>query len=124
MAGVPITFRGTMYPKNKTDPPYAFTAVGIANITGLSVGGGPILPPDEVPPIEPPLVIWGGPIDPYPDHGLPEPPQPPDKPPEGAPPKPHEGWNYNNGSNPDYPNTGWYFVYIPGPTDAQPHKRK
>lgn len=28
-----------------------------------------IIPPDK--PGKPPLVIWGGPIDPYPDHGLP-----------------------------------------------------
>ena len=115
MAEVPITFRGMMYPKNKTVAPYPFTALGVANITGLSVGGGPIIPPDEVPPVDPPLVIWGGPIDPYPDHGLPVPPTPPDKPPT-PPVGPHEGWNWAQAKS------GWYFLYIPGPGEAQPKK--
>ena len=86
MAGVPITFQGIMYPKNKTDPPYAFTALGIASITGLKPGGGPILPPDQVPEPEPPLEIWPNPPEgtaPLPEHPivLPDPIIPPDKPP-------------------------------------------
>ena len=123
MAAVPVTIQCMIYPRDKSGDPYPATIVGFASITGLTVGGGPILPPDEVPPgeVQPPLVIWGGPIDPYPDHGLPEPPTPPDQPP-ATPTPPHEGWNFNNGSNPDYPNVGWYYVYVPSPTDPQPHK--
>lgn len=120
MAGVPITFHGTMYPKNKTDKPYAFTAVGIADITGLEVGGGPILPPGtELPPEEqpkPPLVIWGGPFDPpHPAHPivLPDPITPPDQPPS-PPVPPHEGWNWSQAKS------GWYYLYVPGEGEAGP----
>ena len=140
MAAVPVTIQAMIYPRDKSGDPYPATIVGFASITGLTIGGGPILPPDQVPPIDPPLVIWGGPIDPYPDIGGPgpQPPAgahpehpivlPPDQPPPVDPPttpdhKVHEGWNFNDGSNPTYPNVGWYYVYIPGPTDAQPKKK-
>jgi hypothetical protein len=126
MAGVPITFRGTMYPKDKSGDPYPFTALGVAEITGLHVGGGPILPPDEVPPVQPPLVIWGGPFDPpHPEHPivLPDPPVPPEQPPSGSTTdQVHPGWNFNDGKNPQYPNTGWYYVYIPGEGEASPKR--
>ena len=123
MAHIPVTINGVAFPKNKKDPPFPVTIVGYAWITGLEVGGGPIIPPDQVPPVDPPLVIWGGPIDPYPDHGLPEPPMPPDQPPTDPPPKPHEGWNFNTGGNPDYPNAGWYYVYVPKPGQPGPKRR-
>ena len=125
MAHVPVTINGVAFPKDKKNPPFPVTIVGYAWITGLSVGGGPIVPPDEVPPVEPPLVIWGGPFDPpHVEHPivLPDPPVPPENPPEGPPPKPHEGWNFNNGSNPEYPNVGWYYVYIPPPGTATPKR--
>lgn len=126
MADVPITFRGMMYPRDKSLAPYPFTALGVANITGLSVGGGPILPPDEVPPIEPPgeppLEIWPGPgpifpIEPHPEHPifLPDPILPPVDPP-AAPVPPHEGWNWSHAK------AGWYYLYVPGPTDPGPHR--
>ena len=124
MAGVPITFRGTMYPRDKSGDPYPFTAVGVAEITGLSIGGGPILPPDEVPPVEPPMEVWP-PEDAHPEHPIV---MPPDLPPEQPPPTSttddvHPGWNFNDGKNPKYPNVGWYYVYIPPPGTASP-KRK
>ena len=120
MAAVPITFVGIMYPRNKTDAPYAFTAVGMANITGLGVGGGPILPPDEVPPVDPPLTIWPNPpegIAPHPEHPIviPDPPIPPVDPPS-PPQPPHPGWNWSAAKS------GWYYLYVPGPGEAGPKK--
>ena len=103
MAAVPVTIQCQIYPKDKSVKPYPATILGFASITGLEIGGGPIVPPDEVPPVEPPLVIWGGPIDPYPDHGLPEPPTPPETPPSGPQP-PHPGWNWSALKS------GWYFL--------------
>ena len=122
MAAVPVTIQCMVYPRDKSGAPYPATLVGFASITGLTIGGGPIIPHDEVPPVDPPLVIWGGPIDPYPDHGLPVPPTPPDQPPPSGD-KVHAGWNFNDGSNPSYPNVGWYYVYIPAPGSAQPKKK-
>ena len=121
MASVPVTIQCNVYPRDKSVPPYPATIVGFASITGLEVGGGPILPPDEVPPVDPPLIIWGGPIDPYPDHGLPIPPLPPVNPPSTTDTVKPNAWNWNDGKNPQYPNVGWYYVYVPAPTDPQPH---
>ena len=135
MSEIPVIIVGTVFPRDKSVKPYPATIAGWAHIAGLEVGGGPmppgtgahpehpiVLPPDEVPPVDPPLVIWGGPIDPYPDHGLPIPPTPPDKPPATSGPI-HEGWNFNTGSNPAYPNSGWFYVYIPGAGTAGPNKK-
>lgn len=99
MSAVPVTLIGMFYPRNKTEPPFPATFVGYATITDLEVGGGPILPPDEVPPVDPPLVIWPNPpegIAPIPEHPivLPDPITPPDQPPTGPEP-PHEGWNWS-----------------------------
>lgn len=126
MAGVPITFQGMMYPRDKSGDPYPFTALGIATITGLTIGGGPILPPDQVPPVDPPAEVWP-PDDAHPEHPIVF---PPDLPPEQPPPEGsttdqvHAGWNFNDGKNPQYPNVGWYYVYIPGPGDASPKRPK
>ena len=89
MAAVPVTIQCMVYPRDKSGPPYPATLVGFASITGLQVGGGPILPPSEVPPVDPPLIIWGGPIDPYPSHPIyyPDPPTKPEEPPP-------EGWRW------------------------------
>lgn len=124
MAGVPITFVGIMYPRDKSVKPYPFTAVGMAAITGVSVGGGPIIPPDEIdeiPEPEPPLEIWPNPPEgtaPHPEHPivLPDPITPPEQPP-ATPEPPHEGWNWSAAKS------GWYFLYVPRPGSPSP-KRK
>jgi len=74
-----------------------------------------------VPPVEPPLVIWPNPPEgqaPLPSHPivLPDPIQPPEKPPAQAEP-PHEGWNWSAAKS------GWYYLYIPGEGQAGPKKR-
>lgn len=122
MAAVPVTIVATIYPKDKSVEPYPATIVGFAQISGLEVGGGPILPPDEVPPVDPPLTIWGGANEPFPTHPivLPDPIVPPDQPPAAADKEVHEGWNFNDGKDPQYPNVGWYYVYIPDVDTAQP----
>lgn len=116
MASVPITFRGNVYPRDKSTDPFPATCVGFAEITGLQPGGGPILPPDEVPPVEPPLTIWPGP-GPLPgvEHPivLPDPILPPDRPP-ATPQPPHEGWNWSAAKS------GWYYLYVPGEGAAGP----
>lgn len=53
MAQVPVSMQVVVYPRNKTVKPYPATIVGYAWITGLEVGGGPVMPP-ELPPIEQP----------------------------------------------------------------------
>jgi hypothetical protein len=116
MAAIPIVQNVMIYPKNKTDAPYPATIAGWAFTPGVGVGGGPILPPDHVPPdeVKPPLVIWGGPFDPpHVDNTLPEPPTPPEKPPE-SPTPPHEGWNWSVKAS------GWYYLYVPGEGSAGP----
>lgn len=123
MAAVPVTLRVFVYPKNKTVPPYPATMVGFAEITGLGVGGGPIEPPPDIQP-EPPLEIWGGPFDPppHPEHpiawppGNETPPEPPTTPP-GVVEKPHEGWNWSAAKS------GWYYLFVPGPTEPGPKRR-
>lgn len=125
MAAVEVTITGVLYDKYaRTTRPVVL--IGEANLTGLSVGGGPMPPGPGQPP-----GIWGGPIDPYPDHGLPGPQPHPEHPivlpPEGPPPtggadndgfiKPppasggwafHEnyGWGYYPGNNTAGPKTG------------------
>lgn len=88
MSAVPVTMVGTLTTGDKVEQA---TFVGLASLTGLGVGGGPIVP-------DKPPGIWGGPIDPYPGHPLPEPPGP--KPPDPTEPPvkwktvwtPTEGW--------------------------------
>jgi len=113
MAAVPVTISGVLFDKTaRTQQPVLI--IGMASLTGLGVGGGPIIPdkPDE----KPPLVIWGGGNEPFPTPPIviPIPPdlQPP-KPPGDAikPPPPEGGWGYH----PDY---GWGFFpagTYPGP---------
>lgn len=68
MAAVEVTISGVLYDKHsRVGTPV--TLIGEAIITGLGVGGGP-MPPGQGGGGDPPG-IWGGPIDPYPDHGLP-----------------------------------------------------
>ena len=118
MAMVPITINGVAYPKNKKDPPMPVTIVGYAWITGLGVGGGPIIPP------KPPM-----PGDPHPEHPIVLP--PPTEPPVELPPPvqaledmltlvakepPAEGgWGW-------FPEYGW--VYSPGEGEGEPKRRR
>ena len=66
MAAVPVIINGVFYPKDRSadDQPIAGVMMGYLSIEGLSVGGGPIIPPD-VPPIDPPI-IDPPPVDPGP----------------------------------------------------------
>jgi hypothetical protein len=69
MAAVPIQIDGVMYPQERgsVPRPVKMTILGQASIWGLSVGGGPIVPP----PVDPP------PIDAHPEHPIVLPPDPP-----------------------------------------------
>lgn len=92
---VPVTINGVCYPKAKRADfkPFACTIVGQAWVTGLGVGGGPIIPEPGEPPIDVP---------------------PPDMiPSEPKPPPPNGGWGWS----PEY---GW--GYFPGPGEASPKK--
>lgn len=63
MAEVPITINAVicdLYGRTISGP---LKIVGSASITGLGVGGGPIIPPDAGSPGQPPS-IWPGPGDP------------------------------------------------------------
>jgi len=114
MAAVPVTIVAMVYPRDKSTEPYPATIAGLAHITGLGVGGGPIENPPDIKP-EPPLVIWGGGgIGDWIDAGLPEEP-PPDQPPAQVEP-PHEGWNWSAAKS------GWYFLYVPREGEAGPKR--
>ena len=115
MAAVEVTISGVLYDKvNRTTQPVVL--IGEASLTGLGVGGGPIVPPAQ-PPGKPPG-IWGGPIDPYPDHGLPGP-----QPPSGAHPE-HPIYyppNIPPGvTPPSPPNPGDPTTAVPGNWPTQP----
>lgn len=124
MAAIPVTIKGTLTTKSTKEGSASGTEqcliCGALHITGLAVGGGPIIPPEQLPPGKPVFPIWGPPgiglppIEGYPPvagHPLPEPPPPFPNPPEGVkPPPPGGGWGYH----PDY---GW--GYFPG-TGGQP----
>lgn len=128
MAAVPITLVGVS--TDDSGQARNVTFVGMASITGLGVGGGPMPPgrppgtiwPDPGPlphpehPIAPggrPPGIWGGPIDPYPGHPLPEPPRPGDKPPDPVTPpvKWKAVW---------HPTDGWIVVGVIDPSVEHP----
>jgi hypothetical protein len=119
MSSVPVTIHATVYPKDKSVKPYPATIVGMASLTGVQVGGGPILPPGEAPPVEPPLTIWPNPPEGsvLPEHPIVLPPEPPPTQPPATPSPPHEGWNWSAAKS------GWYYVYVPGEGSAGP-KRK
>jgi hypothetical protein len=56
MAAVPVIINGVFMPaaRGGDDKPVKGTMIGYLSIEGLSVGGGPIAPPDQ-PPIDPPI---------------------------------------------------------------------
>lgn len=124
MAAKPVVINCLVYPRNKTVAPFPATIVGLAYDPSLSVGGGPIEPPPDIP-VEPPLTIWPNPPEgqaPLPSHPIMLPGMPgwPDKPPpDETPPqveKPHPGWNWSAAKS------QWYWLYVPGEGQAQPKK--
>lgn len=117
MAAVEVTISGVLYDKvNRTTQPVVL--IGEATLTGLGVGGGPIMPPGEG---GKPPHIWGGPIDPYPGHPLPPsglhpahpivlPPDKPTDPPTEPPTQPADpAWSWC--WSPQY---GWHPAYVAG----------
>jgi hypothetical protein len=112
MAAIPVTFSGLLFDKkNKTQQNVTF--IGLASITGLGIGGGPILPPD-VPPdqIPPDLGFWQDPGGYNPDN--PNQPWPPETepPPDQKPPfEVKVGWTEEN---------GWFVVLVPTGTHPAP----
>lgn len=113
MAGVEVTISGILYDRvNRTTQNVVL--IGEATLTGLGVGGGPIIPPGGG---GSPPGIWG-PTDPRPTPPihLPEAPSiPTEPPPDGADKPPPEGEG------------GWGFVaewsrwgYFPGEDEASP----
>jgi len=101
MSAVPVTLNGILYPKARGSGgmPQAVPAIfiGMASLTGLEVGGGPVFPPEWGPPVEPPVDI--PPPDFTGDHLI------------VKPPPPTGGWGYSPGS-------GW--GYFPMGTSAGP----
>jgi hypothetical protein len=100
MAAVPIQIDGVLW-NQAWKTAQKVTLMGNAFIMGLSVGGGPIIPPDTSPPD-------GGPPDGPPD-------QPPSTPTEGKPPPEAGGWGW-------VPDWGWGYFPNPGgkPSPIQP----
>lgn len=129
MAEVPITINGVicdLYGRTITGP---VKIVGSAMITGLGVGGGPIIPPGSggQPPSDAhpahPIVLPGDPSwgDPHPAHPIVIPPPPTEPPDTGGgeegvikPPPPEGGWGYVE----PY---GWGF--FPGSSNPGPKKQ-
>ena len=130
MAAIEITITGVLYDKTaRTTRPVVI--IGDASLTGLGVGGGPIVPPDSgappgfwgpndprpTPPINlppwdqsggRPPGIWGppGPWPSPPIHLPPMPIEPPSNPTEPKPPPPDGGWGW-------HPTYGWGFFPNP-----------
>lgn len=99
MAEVPVTLSGVLFDKtNRTQQLVTF--MGLASLTGVGVGGGPIIPPDEGQ--KPPLGFWGPPDmppgfwgggmgpgvkpQPHPEHPIVIPPGQVPQPPQSLPP--------------------------------------
>lgn len=108
MAEVPIQISGVLYDKTaRTQRPVVL--VGKASIVGLSVGGGPIVPPEESGPVDPGYGVEA-PVDP--NYGIPGPPPRPTHPIVLPPPT---IWPPGPGIEvPEHP------IVIPPPTDGKP----
>lgn len=105
MASVPVILNGVFYPKGRSadDKPAPGVFCGYLSIEGLTVGGGPIIPPDGTPP-DPPIDV------------------PPDNPPPNLavvvkPAPATGGWGIATD------NSGVFkWFYVPGGQQAQPKK--
>jgi hypothetical protein len=136
MAAVPITIDPAVVTDANGQTLMSGKIVGMASITGLGIGGGPIIPPDKP---DPPNVIWPGPgpLPPLPGGGehpshpiaLPGDPwwptnPPPTIPPPGSPPVVVGGDQVVNPITPppaiivDYPGVGKVLVPLPTPPPA------
>ena len=114
MAAIPVTISGVLYDKvNRTTQ--NVTLIGLQSKSGLTVGGGPIIPetPPEIPP--PDLIIWQDPGGYNPnDPNNPWPPETP--PPDEKPPfEVKVVWTEEN---------GWAVVIIPTGEHPTPSRRK
>ena len=122
MAAVEVTISGVLYDKtNRTTQPVVL--IGEASLTGLGVGGGPIIPPGQPPSGGPPLVPGWPSIPPYPGQNPPGA-QPPDiwgptdprpTPPIYIPPAVPPGLQPPAAPNPGDPTTS-----VPGNWPVQP----
>lgn len=115
MAAVEITISGVLYDKvARTTQPVVL--IGEASLTGLGVGGGPIIPPPvDRPPMWPPPHP-AHPIPPYPAHPIVLPPERPTDPPTEPPTNPSDpqwSWCWN-------PNTGWIPAFVAGDKPQPP----
>lgn len=123
MAAVEVTISGVLYDKvNRTTQNVVL--IGEASLTGLGIGGGPIIPPPGQPPSSgvpthpimlPGMPGWGVPPDAHPEHPIVIPPDvPPDIP---APPDLftwHVAWTDT---------TGWVVVAVPNVPHPVPSKK-
>ena len=128
MSTVPIQITGVLWDHAKKKGTKV-TLMGDAAISGLVIGGGPIMPPDTTPPDpgEPPYVDIGFPIGPehpivipptppgtdppHPAHPIVLPPIPPDPPIDTVPPPggPPDGWSWQWLAD----SSQWVLVYNP-----------
>ena len=133
MAAVPVQIDGVLW-DHASKSGRKVSLIGNATLVGLTVGGGPIVPPEGA---EPPLGMWGpndprptppiyhpgdkppgmwGPNDPRPTPPIYMPKPPPEYPnaPEGdKPPPPEGGWGYVS-------DHGYGWGYFPAQAD-KPH---
>lgn len=138
MAAVPVTIVGI-----QTDELGSrnVTITGMASLTGVGVGGGPVIPPGSLPHPEHPIVIPPTPpSDAHPEHPIvippdvwPNPPDPDAPHPEHPiviPPPPEIG----DGTPPlqakvvwvppGYPSSGWNVIFIPTGEHPAPGRRR
>lgn len=113
MAAVPLAISGVIYDKADKSAKNVFL-IGLSYNPSLQIGGGPIIPPEQMPPeVDPPLVIWGDPGGYNPDA----PGQPWPEPPEGEKP-PFEAkvaWTEE---------TGWVVVLVPTGAHPTPSRKR
>lgn len=104
MAAVEVTITGTLYDKlNRTTQQVVL--IGEASLTGVGIGGGPVIPPPGGGGTQPPT-IWPGPGPlPHPEHPI-----APGGPPPSVWPNPPEG----SAPHPEHP------IVLPPPGEKPP----